>query len=79
MDPVSIVIVDDHPAVVDGVRAGVPLPTGRSWSSDRGPARGGGLRGRATADVVLFDLQLETGVLSSTPSPSSWRRAGAWS
>ena len=65
MDPVSIVIVDDHPAVVDGVRAwcaAADPPVVVVASGDRPAVAASGAG--ATADVVLFDLQLETGVLS---------------
>ena len=65
MGPVSIVIVDDHPAIVDGVRAWCaaadpPVVVVASGDRPAVAATGPG----ASADVVLFDLQLETGVLS---------------
>ena len=65
MDPVSIVIVDDHPAIVDGVRAWCaaadpPIVVVGSGDQPAVATTGDG----AAADVVLFDLQLETGVLS---------------
>ena len=65
MDPVSIVIVDDHPAVVDGVRAWCaaaepPIEVVAWGDQPTVAATGAG----AAADVVLFDLQLEAGVLS---------------
>ena len=65
MDPVSIVIVDDHPAIVDGVRAWCaaadpPIVVVGAGHEPSVAVCGAG----ATADVVVFDLQLETGVLS---------------
>ena len=65
MEPVSIVIVDDHPAIVDGVRAWCaaadPPITVVAWGHEPAVAVSGA---GAAADVVLFDLQLETGVLA---------------
>jgi DNA-binding NarL/FixJ family response regulator len=65
VDPVSVVIVDDHPAVVDGVRA---------WCAAAEPpvvvVAAGGRPGVATvgpgadADVVVFDLLLEAAIPS---------------
>ena len=65
MDPVSIVIVDDHPAIVDGVRAWCaaadpPIVVVGAGHEPSVAVCGAG----ATADVVVFDLQLETAVLS---------------
>jgi DNA-binding NarL/FixJ family response regulator len=62
VEPVSIVIVDDHPAIVDGVRAWCaaadPPITVVAWGHEPTVAVSGT---GAAADVVLFDLQLETG------------------
>ena len=65
MDPVSIVIIDDHPAIVDGVAAWCAAADPPILVVGAGHEPGAAVCGAgATADVVLFDLQLETGVLS---------------
>jgi DNA-binding NarL/FixJ family response regulator len=65
VDPVSVVIVDDHPAIVDGVRAwcaAADPPVVVVAAGDRpdvaveGPGR--------DADVVVFDLLLDAGLPS---------------
>ena len=65
MGPVSIVIVDDHPAVVDGVRAwcatAEPAIVVVAWGDDPAVATSGP---GADADVVVFDLLLKAGVPS---------------
>lgn len=65
MDPVNIVIVDDHPAVVDGVRswcaAADPPVAVVAWGDRPTVATFGP---GATADVVVFDLLLEGGIPS---------------
>ncbi|MDT7581053.1 MAG: two-component system, NarL family, nitrate/nitrite response regulator NarL [Pseudonocardiales bacterium] len=65
MDPVTVVIVDDHPAVVEGVRAWCaaaepPIITVASGDRPGVAAAGPG----AAADVVVFDLLLEAGIPS---------------
>jgi DNA-binding NarL/FixJ family response regulator len=59
VDPVSVVIVDDHPAIVDGVRAWCaaadpPIEVVASGDRPGVAAEGAG----AEADVVVFDLLL---------------------
>jgi DNA-binding NarL/FixJ family response regulator len=65
VDPVTVVIVDDHPAVVDGVQAWcaaaeppirVVAVGDRPGVAAAGPGAG--------ADVVVFDLLLEAGIPS---------------
>ena len=63
MDPVTVAIVDDHPAVVEGVRAWCaaaepPIVVVASGDRPGVAAAGPG----ADADVVVFDLLLEAGV-----------------
>ena len=65
MDPVSIVIIDDHPAIVDGVAAWCAAADPPILVVGAGHDPGVAVCGAGvTADVVLFDLQLEPGVLS---------------
>ena len=63
MDPVTVAIVDDHPAVVEGVRAWCtaaepPIVVVASGDRPGVAAAGPG----ANADVVVFDLLLEAGI-----------------
>jgi DNA-binding NarL/FixJ family response regulator len=63
VDPVTVAIVDDHPAVVEGVRAWCtaaepPIVVVASGDRPGVAAAGPG----ADADVVVFDLLLEAGV-----------------
>jgi DNA-binding NarL/FixJ family response regulator len=65
VDPVSIVIVDDHPAIVDGVRAWCaaadpPIVVVAAGDRPSVAADGPG----ADADVVVFDLLLDAGIPS---------------
>jgi DNA-binding NarL/FixJ family response regulator len=80
VEPVSIVIVDDHPAIVDGVRAWCaaadPPITVVAWGHEPAVAVSGA---GAAADVVLFDLQLETGVPAFDAVSRLVAGAGAWS
>ena len=63
MDPVTVAIVDDHPAVVEGVRAWCtaaepPIVVVASGDRPGVAAAGPG----ADADVVVFDLLLDAGI-----------------
>ena len=63
MDPVTVAIVDDHPAVVEGVRAWCtaaepPIVVVASGDRPGVAAAGPG----AAADVVVFDLLLDAGI-----------------
>ena len=65
VDPISIVIVDDHPAIVDGVRAWCtaadpPIVVAAAGDRPGVAADGPG----AEADIVVFDLLLDAGVPS---------------
>jgi DNA-binding NarL/FixJ family response regulator len=65
VDPISVVIVDDHPAIVDGVRAWCaaadpPIVVAAAGARPAVAADGPG----AEADVVVFDLLLDAGVPS---------------
>ncbi|RKT88688.1 DNA-binding response regulator, NarL/FixJ family, contains REC and HTH domains [Saccharopolyspora antimicrobica] len=57
---ITVVVVDDHPAVVAGVRAWCGLADPPIKVLDSGPAVSvAWLEPGATADVVIFDLQLD--------------------
>lgn len=57
---ITVVVVDDHPAVVAGVRAWCSLADPPIKVLDSGPAVSvAWLDPGATADVVIFDLQLD--------------------
>ena len=65
VDPVTVVIIDDHPAVVEGIRAWCaaaepPIRVVAVGDRPRVATAGPG----AEADVVVFDLLLEAGIPS---------------
>ena len=76
MGPVSVVIVDDHPAVVDGIRAWCAAADPPIVVVARGDHPGVATTGPgAHADVVVFDLLLQGG-LPSFPELAQLVEAG---
>ena len=63
MDPVTVAIVDDHPAVVEGVRAWCTAAEPSIVVVASGDRPGVAAAGPgAAADVVVFDLLLDAGI-----------------